>query len=293
MPKWLLYAVLTLLLWGGWGVLGKVVGDALTPAESQAFSTFGLLPLIAVLGLRKPAACSPRMTRGLAFGFLSGLLAGAGNIAYYHALSLGGAASTVTPLTALYPVVTIVLAVLFLREKISRIQLLGIGVALASIYLFNPLASGEGVKSLWLAYTLVPIAFWGVSAFVQKLSTNDVSSELSTVAFWVAFLPIAGVIFLTQPVHWNLPALTWVWVLLLGVLFGLGNLTLLAAYGSGGKASVVTPLAGLYSMVTIPLAILLLGERIGIRDGAGIVLALGAVVALSREPGTELCPTKT
>lgn len=293
MPKWLMYAVLTLLLWGGWGVLGKVVGESLTPSESQAFSTFGLLPLIAVLGLRKSSACSPRMTRGLLFGFVSGLLAGAGNIAYYHALSMGGAASTVTPLTALYPVVTIVLAVLFLREKISRLQLLGIGVALSSIYLFNPLASREGVKSLWLAYTLIPIALWGVSAFVQKLSTNDVSSELSTVAFWVSFLPLAVGIFLLQPVRWNLPALTWVWVILLGVLFGLGNLTLLAAYGSGGKASVVTPLAGLYSMVTIPLAILLLGERIGLRDGAGIALALVAVVALSREPGTELCATKT
>ncbi len=293
MPKWLVYSVLTLLLWGGWGVLGKVVGDDLSPSESQAFSTLGLLPLIAVLGLRKSAACSPRLTRGLIFGFLSGLLAGAGNIAYYHALSVGGAASTVTPLTALYPVVTILLAVLFLREKVSRIQIAGIAGALGSIYLFNPLASGEGVKSVWLLYALVPVALWGVSAFVQKLSTNDVSSELSTVAFWVAFLPIAGVIFLTRPVHWNLAPMTWVWVVLLGVLFGLGNLTLLAAYGSGGKASVVTPLAGLYSMVTIPLAIVLLGERIGIRDGAGIALALVAVIALAREPGTDLCATKT
>ena len=45
----------------------------------------------------------------------------------------------------------------------------------------------------------------------------------------------------------------------------------------------VTPLAGLYSIVTIPLAILLLKEKIGNQDAIGIALALAAVVALSRE----------
>lgn len=283
MPKWLVYSILTLLLWGGWGVLGKVVGDSLTPAESQAFSTLGLLPLIVVLVLRRKPGQGAHVARGLATGFLSGALAGLGNIGYFHALSIGGPASTVTPLTALYPVVTILLAVFVLREKIVAVQIAGILIALVSIYLFNPLSSGDGMTSPWLLYTLIPIGLWGVSAFFQKLSTNDVSSELSTIAFWVAFLPIAGVLVLTHPMHWNLPAMTWVWVLLLGVFFGLGNLTLLAAYGSGGKASVVTPLAGLYSMVTIPLAILFLRERIGIRDGVGIALALGAVIALSQE----------
>jgi transporter family protein len=300
MPKWLVYSILTLLLWGGWGVVGKKIGDRLTSAETQAFSTIGLLPLIVVLGARRKGDPGPRVARGVVFAFLSGLLAGGGNIAYYHALSIGGAASTVTPLTALYPVVTILLAVLFLREKISRVQFAGIVIALCSIYLFNPLSSGSDVKTPWLAYTLVPIGLWGVSAFLQKVSRNDVSSELSTIAFWLAFVPIAGVIFLTQPVHWKLPAETWAWVLLLGVFFGLGNLTLLAAYGSGGKASVVTPLSGLYSMVTIPLAIFYLGEKIGMRDGCGIALALVSVVALSyekrpapSEPVAELCAKKS
>lgn len=285
MPRWMVYSILTLLFWGAWGVLGKALGDALTPFESQALSTLALVPLIAVLARR---AKRPRGGRGLLYAFVSGLFAGGGNIAYYYALAAGGAASTVTPLTALYPIVTILLAVLFLREKMSLAQLAGIFLALASIYLFNY----ARVESGGIAYALLPIALWGVSAFFQKLSTNHLSSELSTLAFWIAFLPIAGFIFLTQPVRWSAPALTWVWVLLLGTTFGVGNLTLLAAYGSGGKASIVTPLCGLYSMVTLPLAILFLDERIGFRDGGGIVLALAAVVALSIErPAAELSPT--
>ena len=53
-------------------------------------------------------------------------------------------------------------------------------------------------------------------------------------------------------------------MLLLGFLFGLGNLTLIFAYGTGGKAAIVTPMASLYSLVTIPCAIVWLGERIQI-----------------------------
>ena len=83
--------------------------------------------------------------------------------------------------------------------------------------------------------------------------------------------------------NWRLPVATWGMAFAVGLLFGLGNLTLIFAYGSGGKASVVTPMAGLYSLVTIPLAVLVLGERINGREALGIALALGATLALSYE----------
>lgn len=285
-PKWLVHSMFTILLWGVWGFLGKLAGNQLTSAESQAFSTLGLLPVLVFLLLRKPAR-GPRLLRGLVCGFVSGLLVGSGNLAYYHALAVGGAVSSVTPLTALYPVVTILLAVVFLRERISVVQAGGIALALASIALFNPPAAAEGGASLWLAYALVPVGLWGTGGLLQKISTDDISSELTTVAFLSAFLPIAAAILLTQPLRWTHSTGTWIQAVLLGVLFGVGNLTLLVAFGSGGKASVVTPLTGLYSIVTIPLALLFLEERIAWREGLGIALALAAVIALSQERSTE------
>jgi len=286
MPKWMVCSLLTLLFWGGWGALSKALGDAMSPAQSQAFSTLGLLPLMGVLFARRAIerearAQGARIGRGLAWGFLGGLLAGLGNIAYFKALAIGGAASTVTPLTALYPLVTVALAVAFLKEKLGAVQGAGIALALAAIYLFNPVDAG--IRPAWLLYAILPIGLWGVSAFFQKLSANHVSSELSTFAFLSSFLAIAVAILVTQPIQWHLPVRIWIEVLVLGALFGLGNLTLLAAYGSQGKASVVTPLSGLYSIVTIPLAMAFLGERPGFRDGLGIALAFLAVIALSQE----------
>ena len=49
----------------------------------------------------------------------------------------------------------------------------------------------------------------------------------------------------------------------------------------------LVPMASLYSLVTIPFAIWLLNERIGIREAVGTALALVAVVALGWEKTSE------
>jgi transporter family protein len=64
-------------------------------------------------------------------------LGGVGNIAFFHALTIGGQASIVVPATALFPVVTVILAVTVLRERISLLQWLGLGLALGAIYLLS------------------------------------------------------------------------------------------------------------------------------------------------------------
>jgi drug/metabolite transporter (DMT)-like permease len=50
-------------------------------------------------------------------------------------------------------------------------------------------------------------------------------------------------------------------------------------------ASVVTPLSGLDPIVTVPLAMIVFGEQVGMREWLGIALALATGVALSYEPG--------
>jgi drug/metabolite transporter (DMT)-like permease len=190
-------------------------------------------------------------------------------------------------LTALYPLVTIGLALAFLRERINAVQAVGAVLSLAAIYCLNVGAESDWLTP-WLAIALLPIALWGVGALMQKLATNQITVELVTAAFLAGELPVALITLLVAPMKWSLPATTWILLFLLGLFFALGNLTLLHAYGTGGKAAIVTPLASLYSLVTIPLAVLLLGERIEGREGLGILLAVGAGVALAIEtPQTQ------
>lgn len=279
MRAWFAWSLLALFSWGIWAILARVIGDALSPAQSQALSTLGMLPIIAVLPFlgQKELARNPR--KGTAVALAAGILSCLGNVTYYHALNRGEKAATIVPLTAMYPLVTIVLAVVLLRERLNRIQLGGILLSLAAIYLLN-VSSAAGFFSPWILYALLPIALWGVTGFLQKLSTDDIPGERSTFWFLLAFIPAAAVILLNQPSGAQFPKI-WLSVVALGFFFALGNLAILLAFARGGKASVITPLTALYPVVSIPLAVIGFHEKISAREVFGILLALGSVAALS------------
>jgi drug/metabolite transporter (DMT)-like permease len=124
---------------------------------------------------------------------------------------------------------------------------------------------------------------WGSAALVQKLATDDISAELGTFWFLAAFVPLGALLLGAEGVPSTISSRDWWLVGLLGASYGLGNLALLAAYRHGGKASIVTPVTGLYPVVAIPLAVLWFGEHVNAYQLAGIVLALVSVVALSFE----------
>jgi transporter family protein len=137
MPAWLAYSLLTLLLWGAWGAVSKIISTRVDAYTNQILFTMGLLPLIPFV-LHSPRVNSGRHRfSGAAWAFLTGILGGVGNIAFFHALTIGGQASIVVPATALFPVVTVILAVTVLRERISLLQWLGLGLALGAIYLLS------------------------------------------------------------------------------------------------------------------------------------------------------------
>ena len=285
MRAWFAWSLLALVSWGVWAILFRPIGNALSPAQSQALSTLGMLPIIAVLPFLGKTAPARNPRKGTAIALAAGILSCLGNVTFYDALNRGEKAATVVPLTAMYPLVTIVLAVLLLRERLNATQLCGIGLSLAAIYLLN-VGSPSGIFSRWMLYALLPIGFWGITGFLQKLSTDDIPGERSTLWFLVAFIPTAVVILLSQPVRAQPPKI-WLAVIALGFFFALGNLALLLAFARGGKASVITPISALYSLVSIPLAVIGFHETISIREILGILLAVGSVAALSRQSGGE------
>jgi uncharacterized membrane protein len=65
------------------------------------------------------------------------VLAGTGNVAFYLALSAGGKASIVTPMTCLFPVVTVTLAYFVLRERVTSLQATGMLMSFVAIYLLS------------------------------------------------------------------------------------------------------------------------------------------------------------
>jgi drug/metabolite transporter (DMT)-like permease len=271
-------------------VLGKVIGDRLTGAQSQALSTVGIMPVVLALAWSKDLVARPSGRRGSCYALAAGVVSGLGNVPFYDLLARGETAATAVSLTALYPVVTIALAAVLLDERVNRVQAVGLILALAAIYLFNVSEEG-GILSGWLAYAFLPMALWGTAGFLSKLATAHLSGARAALLLLIGFLltNVGLLLFVKWPESVPLPL--WGLVVALGFFLAFGNYTVVLAYADG-KASVITPLAGLYPLVSVPVAVLLLGEKIGTRTAAGIGCALLAVLALSFEtpPGPAAAP---
>ncbi|HEU0010435.1 MAG TPA: DMT family transporter [Verrucomicrobiae bacterium] len=291
MPRWLLYSILAALSWGAWGVVSKVAADKVPPFQNQVLSTLGLLAPAALAALvcsldRRVSLTGAR--GGWWLAFLSGLTGALGNLAMLAALSGGGQAAVVSPLTAVYPLLTVLAAWWWLGEELQWVQTLGVALALTAMLLFNVQDSGATESqhqswSRWMPMALLATLLFGATGLLQKLATNRIPAETSFVSFAAGFLPIAVTIVLMPRLEWSFSARDWLWATLGGALNGLGVLATLAAYRLGGKASVVTPLAALYPVVTVLLAVALLGERVGLRQTLAIALAVTGGIALSWE----------
>ena len=134
----------------------------------------------------------------------------------------------------------------------------------------------------WLWFTLIVLGVWGACGIVQKLATNYLSA-------WSANIWLVVGYSLLLPVLWPGKALfhysthNIVWGLVAGFLSTLGGVGLYAALKCGGKASIVVPITGMYPLVVVILAPLLLHESITLVQGCGVGCALIAVALLSTE----------
>ena len=282
---WLGLAVAAIGFWGLYGIALKLASQ-LSPVAGQLLSTAGLL--VPALFLVGAVARERRSTPGLVIGFISGICGALGNFAVLASLRAGLQAAIVFPLTALYPLITVLIAVAFMRESARRVQFIGMAVAIVAVLLLSldvgaSYASVDLKLSNALLYALAALVAFGLAAVFQKLATNRVSAETAFATFVAGFIPPSVLLLLLGPVGAPLPLAPVLWAIAGGLLNGLGVLATLAAYRRGGKASVVTPLAAVYPMVTVILAVVFLGEKLVAVQIGGVVLALIGGVLLSRE----------
>lgn len=134
-PAWLWYALMGIFLWGLWGFLSKIGADQADPAQMQILFTLGMLPVAGMM-LWHTRGKLDRDLGGISCGLLSGIATGAGTLGYYAALR-DQSASVVTPVTGLFPVLTIILAFVVLRERLNKVQMAGMVLALASVVILS------------------------------------------------------------------------------------------------------------------------------------------------------------
>jgi uncharacterized membrane protein len=289
---WLVYAVAAALCWGIWGVLAKFVSSDISPYTNHLLFTVGMVFTVPFV-IRRVTLATVN-ARGIAWGLLAGALAVAGNVAIYQSFTLGGLAAVVVPVTNLYPLVTIGIALLVFKERLHWLNGLGVLVVVPAIILLSGQAQILSEPALffanlglnaWLLFALVALLFWGLFSAAQKVTTNHISAEWSYLAFIVASVLITGGFLAFGLISFDFSRQSLGFGTLAGALNGLGVLASFAAYRAEGKAAQVTTIAGaLQPVFTIVLAIVFLNESLRPVEMLGIAVAMLGAALLSVEP---------
>jgi transporter family protein len=134
-PPWLMPAVLTLILWGAWGVFQKIATNQMTPRNVYFISALGALSVVLVILSTSRFPLSLNF-EGAFFALIAGVCSSLGGLLFLQAMKTGEAAVVIT-FTALYPAVSIVLSFFLLNETITMKQGIGIVLALFSMLLLK------------------------------------------------------------------------------------------------------------------------------------------------------------
>ncbi len=130
MIHWMVYASVAIVLWGINGLFMKLGTNRVSARSMVIWVTVGFVVLLPFLWTT--TTLSDLSTRVIFVGLIAGAVNGLGNWAVFACLEKGAKASVAIPLTALYPLCTVALATVFLKERPTVLQWIGIALAVAA-----------------------------------------------------------------------------------------------------------------------------------------------------------------
>jgi uncharacterized membrane protein len=284
--NWVVYALVTVALWGVWGALAGLSSQHGFP-DTLVYCVWALTMIPPALFILARAGWKLDVTpQAIMYGMTIGLLGAGGQMLLFKALTIGPA-YFIFPIISLSPAITIVMSFALLRERTGKLGALGIALALVALPLFDlTLGQGNTGSFGWFALALLVMAAWGVQAYFMKLANNTVSVESIFFYMMVSALLLAPVAWAMtdfgKPVNtgWDGPWMT----AAIQILNAIGALTLVYAFRHG-KAMVVAPLTNAGApLVTAVLALIFAGVMPGSLKIIGLVMALVASVLLVLEP---------
>jgi drug/metabolite transporter (DMT)-like permease len=216
-----------------------------------------------------------------------GLLGAGGQLVLFEALK-HGPAYLIFPLISVAPIVTVILSTIFLKERVSKMGILGIVLAFVALVCFSLSSKSDEIAqdNLWILLASLVFICWGTQAFVMKLANNHTPDAESVFVYMaisaVLLIPVAlAMTDFSQPVNtsFNGPYLTFC----IQILNAIGAFALVYA-NRYGKAMIIAPLADACApVITTAISLVLYAHVPGIAQILGIVSAITCVLIFSRE----------
>jgi drug/metabolite transporter (DMT)-like permease len=290
---WIPYAGLLVLFWGVWGAFSSLPTSKYGYPDGMVYIVWAITMIIpAVAALR--GATFDRRGIAAVYGLIVGLTGAGGQLVLFKALTMGPA-YVIFPIIALSPAITVLMALVALKERLNRLAWTGVVLALVAIVLFSISSDSGGVSTgPYLILAVLICVAWGVQAYYMRKAATVGVNDATTFAWMtisgLLLVPVAILMMGGFPTGfgWQAPTLTAV----TQVLNAAGALFLVMAM-SRGKASVVAPITNaLAPVLTIALSLAVYQTLPTGWQTAGIVLALAGstLMVYTTEKSAEVAP---
>lgn len=217
------------------------------------------------------------------FLLLSGLATGASWLCYFKALQLGDI-NKVVPVDKSSVILTILLAFLFLNERVSLFSAAGVVLIAAGTFLMIEKKDVQkpktGQKKRWLLYAAGSAVFASLTSILGKIGISGVESNLGTAIRTAVVLLMAwAMVLITHktPSLKEIPRKELLFICLSGIATGASWLCYYRALQEG-PASVVVPIDKLSILVTVTFSYFVFHERLSKKSGAGLVLIVAGTL---------------
>jgi len=274
--NWFFLAIATSLVWG----LGQTLIKKGLSSVSPFFSN--TLAVIFALLIGIPFALSGKINLShFRVIFLLGLLANLPTFIIPYVIKKTDVSLSGTILAS-YPIYTILLSIIFLKEQLGILQVFGIMGIILGMFLVSKVKSKQKIVPKWLSVAILGSGILGVGCFISKFSITHYG--LNTYIFAAALSNIPCLIltrFLDKSAI-NLKYNIQIFVISLigNFLMPLGVLLLYISLNNG-PASLISPIISTYPAITVILAHYYLKERLERTKVYGVVAIILGVLFLA------------
>jgi drug/metabolite transporter (DMT)-like permease len=215
------------------------------------------------------------------FGALAGIAGALAVALLYHALSIGKM-GVVSPITAVLAAAIPLIFGTIRGDRLAVVQVVGLFLALIAIGMISFSFEPSGEREIATAGVREAIlAGFGFGAFLISLSyTHPAAGLHNLVAARLASIALLLVITLASRTSLVAGRGQWSLIVGCGLLDMTANILFLLAIFAGGL-EIAAVLTGLYPASTVLLARVVLGERLGRTQKAGVAIALAGGVLIS------------
>jgi uncharacterized membrane protein len=214
-------------------------------------------------------------------GVLLGLVNAAATIALYKGFEIGRL-SVVSPIASCAPLVSVLLAVSFLGETLTKERVIGIGFVIVGIILVCIQTQEQDVaKKLGqgAAYAILFMLLGGTISFGLKPVSHVLGVYVPVLLMrWVGVPTLAAAFFAWKP-KGEIRLNAFSFISTIAILDTFGNVVLVMGL-SVGTVSIVAPIAGLFSAVTVLLAWAILKEKITLHQLIGFAAIVVGITIL-------------